>query len=224
MQTILITGTSKGLGHELARKYLADGCTVLGISRSVSTIDDVKYHHLIVDISTSQAVEAISGFLESLQIEHIDILINNAGTGSYGCSLSEVDEDEVLSQLNTHCLGCLRSVKASIKYLSNSKLVNVTSRLGSITQRCRGDFDGRDFSYSYRIAKCAQNMLSLCMASDPELKDNLVISVNPGLLKTDSGASDASHTASDGALAVISVIANAKSSGIYHAFGGEACY
>ena len=82
----------------------------------------------------------------------------------------------------------------------------------------------REFSYSYRIGKCAQNMLSLCMANDPELSGATVISINPGLLKTASGSNDANHTAEDGAAAIVKLVDTVQNSGIYHAFEEEAVY
>ena len=100
----------------------------------------------------------------------------------------------------------------------------MTSRLGSIHQNERGDFVGREVSYGYRIAKCAQNMLSLCMSNDPELADAVIISENPGLLRTDSGSEDANICAAQGAVKLANLIGVTRSSGIYHAFGGEACY
>jgi NAD(P)-dependent dehydrogenase (short-subunit alcohol dehydrogenase family) len=224
MLVVLITGTSRGLGFELARYYLGLDHIVIGVSRSDSAIDDVSYHHCTIDITEESSVGVIKGFVESLPISRIDILINNAGTGSHGFHLSDVDPQEVLNQINLHCIGALRVVKAAQKHLSNSKIVNVTSRLGSIRQNERGDFSKREFSYSYRIAKCAQNMLSLCMSNDPDLSGTTVISVNPGLLNTAAGSDDVCYTAAEGAVAFAELVGTAREGGIYHAFGEEAVY
>lgn len=224
MQRILITGTSQGLGLELAKYYLRLGATVVGLSRSESRIDDVSYFHCTADITRDSCIIDLQNFVESLAITRIDILINNAGTGSYGFHLSEVDPKEVLAQVNLHCVGALRIAKSIQKYLNKSMIVNVTSRLGSIRQNERGDFSQREFSYSYRIAKCSQNMLTLCMSNDPELSGNKVISINPGLLKTASGSDDAQFTAIDGAREFVKVLDSANLNGIYHAFGEAACY
>lgn len=67
-------------------------------------------------------------------------------------------------------------------------------------------------------------MLSLSLSNDFELSDNTIISINPGLLQTDSGSNDAKYSAKDGALAFISTVDNANSNGIYHAFGEESLY
>ncbi|MDO6526763.1 SDR family NAD(P)-dependent oxidoreductase [Motilimonas sp. 1_MG-2023] len=224
MRVVLVTGTSKGLGFEVAKQYVKLGFLVIGISRNKPLIIDENYHHLVGDVTNTNIGPLLTTFIESLAIEKIDIVVNNAGAGSYGCHLSDLEPEEVLSQLNLHCVGALRVIKAVSSYIKGSKIVNVTSRLASISQAVRGDFVNRDFSYGYRIAKCAQNMLSLSLANDTELSNNVIVSINPGLLQTDSGSSDAKFSAKDGALAFIETIDNAKLSGIYHAFGEEALY
>mgnify|MGYP001026524178 FL=1 len=224
MKVALITGTSKGLGYELTKHYLSSGSIVIGISRSASSINDPNYYHCATDITKESSVEKLRVFVKSLSISKIEIVFNNAGVGSHGFHLSEVDPQEVLNQVNLHCVGALRVITAIQGYISNSKIVNITSRLGSIRQNERGDFSMREFSYSYRIGKCAQNMLSLCMANDPELSGATVISINPGLLKTASGSNDANHTAEDGAAAIVKLVDTVQNSGIYHAFEEEAVY
>jgi NAD(P)-dependent dehydrogenase (short-subunit alcohol dehydrogenase family) len=224
MTVVLITGTSKGLGLELAKYYLDSGATVIGISRSQPPIHHAKYHHCTADIMLESSVAVLEQFVESLGVANINLVINNAGSGSYGNHLSDSEPKEVLDQVNLHCVGALRVTKAAQGFIGSSKIVNVTSRLGSIYQNERGDFSGKNYSYGYRIAKCAQNMLSLCMADDPELASAIILSVNPGLLRTDSGSEDAEKSAVEGANKLVSVITAASTSGIYHAFGDEACY
>ena len=80
---------------------------------------------------------------------------------------------------------------------------------------------GRDFSYPYRIAKAAQNMLTVCMQNDNTLSDIVVASINPGLLKTDSGARDAIHSAAEGARRFVATVVEIKENGVYHAFSED---
>lgn len=223
-QTVVITGTSKGLGLALANHYLDQGATVVGVSRNVSPIESTKYFHLAASVTDSDLHRRLENYLHGLPIRKIDVVINNAGSAGSGAQLSEVDPEDILEQVDLHCVGALRIVKATRTYLDQSKVVNVTSRLGSVSQALRGDFKGRNFSYGYRIAKCAQNMLSLCLAGDPELEGLIVISINPGLLLTDCGASDAKQSAELGAENFIQVVNRAATSGMYHAFGDEALF
>ncbi len=223
-EVILITGTSRGLGFALAELYLESGAIVIGVARNRPAIKAKKYFHLNKSITDDDYSLTLETFLRNLEIQSISMLINNAGTGDSGVHLSSLDPSEVLKLIDIHCVGALRTIKGAYTFLKRTKIVNVTSRLGSIIQSKRGDFSGKNFSYGYRIAKCAQNMLSLCLDGDPDLDTNIIMSINPGLLLTNLGASDAQCSAQEGARAVIQVVNDTKESGIYHAFGDEALY
>ena len=223
-EVIVITGTSRGLGFALAELYLKQGATVIGVARNDPSIESDEYFHLSKSITNDDFPLALEAFLRKLRIQKIDILINNAGVDDTGVHLSKLDPSQVLNLIDIHCVGALRTIKGAHAFLDKTKIVNVTSRLGSIIQTKRGDFSGRSFSYGYRIAKCAQNMLSLCLDGDTELGNNIILSINPGLLLTNLGASDANFTAWEGAKAVMQVVKDADCSGIYHAFGDEALY
>lgn len=65
---VLVTGSSKGIGFAIAKKFLDMGHEVIGFDLLDSTINHKNYKHYIVDIS--KELPDISG---------IEILINNAG-------------------------------------------------------------------------------------------------------------------------------------------------
>ena len=72
--TILITGTSTGVGAHLAYSYLEKGWNVIGVSRSESTFQGYKnYKHYQVDISNSKEVQEM---FKDIGIIHV--LVNNA--------------------------------------------------------------------------------------------------------------------------------------------------
>jgi NAD(P)-dependent dehydrogenase (short-subunit alcohol dehydrogenase family) len=116
----------------------------------------------------------------------------------------------------------IQAVLPKLHESKNPKIINITSRLGSIRQNLSGEFAGRGFSYPYRIAKCAQNMLTVCMGGDRSLDEMVIAAINPGLVKTGSASSDAKYTAKDAASRIVSLIDTIEDFGIYHAFGEEA--
>ena len=67
---VLITGTSKGIGLALAKRYLENDHEVYGLDLLESSIKNDRYHHYIVDVSKKSRLP---------NIENVEILINNAG-------------------------------------------------------------------------------------------------------------------------------------------------
>lgn len=65
---VLVTGSSKGIGNAIVKKFLAMGHEVIGFDILESTINNPNYTHYIQDIT--KELPKISG---------IEILINNAG-------------------------------------------------------------------------------------------------------------------------------------------------
>lgn len=78
---IVITGTSRGIGLSLVKRYIKKGHTVIGCSRSENDYENKNYHHFQVDLSNE---EEINKFAHSIrkQFGNIDVLINNAGIAS----------------------------------------------------------------------------------------------------------------------------------------------
>lgn len=68
-KTILITGSSSGIGLSLVQKWLTRGHSVIGVSRSPSPYQHASYTHHQCDLSIPLQVEAFSNTLESLDID-----------------------------------------------------------------------------------------------------------------------------------------------------------
>jgi 3-oxoacyl-[acyl-carrier protein] reductase len=85
-RVLLITGTSRGIGLELARHYLQLGEIVCGCSRAPSSIHDDRYSHFELDVADEPAVVAM---VRSVVRRHgrIDVLLNNAGIASMNHAL-----------------------------------------------------------------------------------------------------------------------------------------
>jgi 3-oxoacyl-[acyl-carrier protein] reductase len=81
LKTMLITGTRKGLGKELAELYLKQGWHVMGCSRGEPSINNEYYQHYSLDIADEKSV---SMMIKDIRKNHdgIDVLLNNAGTAS----------------------------------------------------------------------------------------------------------------------------------------------
>lgn len=90
-RVVLITGTSKGMGHYMAKVLAGKGARVIAVARSVAPewVDLLKHaartgggelHALTCDISSlNDVISLYSEKLPKLDVKTIDVLINNAG-------------------------------------------------------------------------------------------------------------------------------------------------
>jgi 3-oxoacyl-[acyl-carrier protein] reductase len=77
-QIVVITGTSKGLGMQLAQMFIDSGGTVFGCSRGDFGLNSNRYHHTAIDIGNEEQVRAwIRGIRK--EAGRIDLLVCNAG-------------------------------------------------------------------------------------------------------------------------------------------------
>lgn len=80
MKNIIITGTSRGIGYELALQFANAGHNVLAISRKIpqSFIENRNITCLGVDLSANEGLGRVTDFIESTW-KKVDIVIHNAG-------------------------------------------------------------------------------------------------------------------------------------------------
>lgn len=80
MKNIVITGTSRGIGLELALQFAAEGHQVLAISRKIPQVllEHSNITCLSVDLSKTEDLQNITHFLNTVW-KKVDIIIHNAG-------------------------------------------------------------------------------------------------------------------------------------------------
>ena len=92
---IIITGTSSGLGLELAKKFLSDGNYVWGCSRSKSSILHKNYSHSIIDIEKVKQINKWVNKIKNETTNNVDLLILNAAYYKRNLNFFESDKDIV---------------------------------------------------------------------------------------------------------------------------------
>jgi len=85
-QVILITGTRKGIGRQLAEKYVDLGFIVVGCSRESSDYEHSNYYHFCLNVTDEIEVKKLFKFITD-EFQRLDVLINNAGIASMNHSL-----------------------------------------------------------------------------------------------------------------------------------------
>ncbi len=120
----LITGAGRGLGESIARTLAREGATIVAVSRTQESLDELlldlpkgNHHTLTLDLERSDAAEGVSKFLGRENI-FPDIIVNNVG-GNLGitdplCSAKQWRKVfhlnlEVAIDINRHCIPKMRS-------------------------------------------------------------------------------------------------------------------
>lgn len=80
MKNIIVTGTSRGIGYELALKFAEAGHQVLAISRKIpqALLEHKNVTCLSVDLADETALDQVDNFLSSTW-KKVDAVVHNAG-------------------------------------------------------------------------------------------------------------------------------------------------
>ncbi len=206
MATVLITGTNKGVGLELTKRYAGRGDTVLACCRNPDQAIDLsavggptEIHRLAVgeDESVEQLAASLAG-------RPIDLLINNAGM--VGPELAEqtalrMDFDGWAETFNVNTLGPVRlmqALMANLKAANAGKVMTVTSQMGALSLDIA-------HAHAYCASKAAVNKFMRLAALDLKKEGVAVGLVHPGWVKTDMGGANADITPQESAAGVVAV-------------------
>jgi 3-oxoacyl-[acyl-carrier protein] reductase len=181
MKTILITGSSRGIGKAVAKLAAQKGYKVI-VHGSRDSEELQKTHQEIkgsvktfFDVSDRQAVHD-----EISKLGHIDILINNAGMGRAGIQdVSDIQDEDALREYSVNVLGslhCIQAVLPSMVKQGAGSVVNVSSLKGHYHLTSLS-------SLTYGTTKAGVIALTQALAKAyPQVRFN---SVSPGYVQTD---------------------------------------
>lgn len=137
-KTILITGTSSGLGRATAKIFQSKGWNVVATMRSpdqeaeLTQLDRTLVTRL--DVQDTKSIQsAVNAGLE--KFGRIDALVNNAGYGAYG-PLEATPPEKIRRQFDVNVLGLLATTQALLPHFRANRsgtIVNISSIGGRIT-------------------------------------------------------------------------------------------
>jgi len=208
MTKILITGASKGLGRETARRLLADGHEVwIGArdqQRGTAAADELGGRYVALDVTDDASVRAAA---EQLAAEDagLDVLINSAAIAGGFKPPGDTTADDLATVYATNILGVVRVTHAMLPLLERSRapvIVNVSSGMGSLavtTDQTR--FESTLHGLAYPSSKAALNMITSQYAKAfPRLRIN---AVDPGFTATDLNGHRGTKTVEQGAEIIV---------------------
>ncbi|MCH3923259.1 oxidoreductase [Limosilactobacillus sp.] len=181
-KVVLLTGASSGIGHQTAQSLAQNGYKVYGAARRVKSMEDLNAAGIVpiqLDITLEDSIQA--AVKEVIDREgRIDILINNAGYGSYG-AVEDVTIEEAKRQFEVNLFGLAELTKAVLPYMraqKSGKIINVSSMGGRLTTK---------FGAWYHATKYALEAFSDALRLETKAFGIDVILVEPGGIKTPWG-------------------------------------
>jgi 3-oxoacyl-[acyl-carrier protein] reductase len=133
MKNVIITGTSRGIGFELAKMFANNGHRVLAISRNIKPLSAINHKNISmisVDISKGSDVEKVTEFIKN-NWKQVDILINNAGK-LINKPFTELTSDDFLEVYKVNVFGVAELTKNLIPFLQKRSHVVTISSMGGI--------------------------------------------------------------------------------------------
>ena len=185
MSVILITGCSSGIGYAAAEKLARNGHTVYATMRNpegspqlqeVADQEQLPITILQLDVTDDRSVQKAVDLVLSKE-GVVDVLVNNAGIGSWG-AVEELPIEFFKADMDTNYFGTLRCIKAVLPSMREKKggsIINVAS----IAAKFYANF----FS-GYCASKAAVEALSEALAQELKPFNIEVTIVEPGVIKT----------------------------------------
>lgn len=187
-KTALVTGASSGIGEATARKLADLGYTVYGAARRIDRLQkltDHGIHPLAMDVTDDASMSA--GIAQIIgETGRIDVLVNNAGYGSYG-AVEDVPLDEARYQFEVNVFGAARLAQLVLPHMRKRRsgtIVNITSMGGKIYTPLGGWYHGTKF---------ALEGLSDCLRLEAQPFGVNVVVIEPGGIATEWGGIAADH-------------------------------
>lgn len=142
-KVVFITGTASGFGRAVAERFLERGHIVYGADIQIlpnQYLDELDGGHaVIMDVRDDDDVAAAIARVVREQ-GRIDVVINNAGYGSYG-PIESVPVDEVKNQYDVNVFGYVRVVQHALPHMRTQgygRVLMVTSVVGEMSAPLMG--------------------------------------------------------------------------------------
>lgn len=167
-KTVLITGTSSGIGKATAKEFASKGWNVIATMRNPEKEKELsRVNNIIVQTLDVQKPESINSAIDA-GIRHfgkIDVLINNAGQGLFGIfEATPTESIRKLFEINVFgAMNVIRAVLPHFRKQQRGMIVNISSSTGlftipllSVYSASKYALEGFSESLSYELA--AQNI------------------------------------------------------------------
>jgi len=188
-QVALVTGAGRGIGKAISSQLASLGATVVLCARSGSELDVLAHEiasrggravPLVCDVSDQPSIENAKVEVEKAH-GRLDVLVNNAGVGSFSGPLHEMTPQDWEKVLNTNLRGvfyCIRAFAPMMIRQGGGHIVNISSLAGK---------NPLPNGAAYAASKWGLNGLTYSVAEELRGKNIRVSVVCPGSVDTTEG-------------------------------------
>src|SRR4051812_49238436 len=181
-KTWFVTGASRGLGVEIARKALRAGHSVVATGRDPDRVRQAVGAHdnlLTVALDITDPEAAIAAAKAAVdRFGRIDVLVNNAGN-FYAGYFEEISATQFRTQMETNFFGPLNVTRAILPIMRQQRsgqVLTITSTAGLI---------GQEFVVAYAASKFALEGWMESLRFDVAPYGIRTMSVEPGFFRTE---------------------------------------
>ena len=178
---LLITGSNRGIGLELAKQFKKNGYAIYSLLRTSNPEISSLSTQIIDNIDFNNPANLFN-IIEKFNITDFDCCILNAGILENETidEINKAASDRILQQFAVNSLAPLILASQCRHYMkSPSKLVLITSRMGSIED------NGSGSRYGYRMSKAALNAAGKSLSIDLKNEGIAVGIFHPGYVRTE---------------------------------------
>ncbi|WP_295812348.1 SDR family oxidoreductase [uncultured Nitratireductor sp.] len=162
-KVVIVTGSSSGIGLETAKRFLAEGARVFGVSRDMSPAGNlapkVRWATLNIDLGTEGSGEHVAEAAMDT-FGRVDVLFNNAAVCPSRTGFLDVSDAEWMRTMNVNLLGYVRMSRAVIPHMlaqQKGAIIHCGSEAGRMPHPLLPD---------YSASKAAIALLSKALARE----------------------------------------------------------
>ena len=191
-KVVIVTGSSAGIGYEIAREFGAAGARVVVNSRSSERVQEAAASLKSAGIEAFGVAADVSDYTQAQQLVDetvavfggVDVLVNNAGI-SMIAQAEELDPAEWQRAINTNLSGpffCSRAAAPAMFARGGGVVLNIGSAAGAV---------GLPMRAAYCAAKHGLEGLTKVLALDWAKQGVRVVCIDPAFIKTAMDERDA---------------------------------